>query len=47
MQITGATPAAASAQDVVPVVLKIDGNPPALPLGLPVKVSFATCPPKS
>jgi HlyD family secretion protein len=38
---------AASAQAVVPVVLKIDGNPPALPLGLPVKVSFATCPPKS
>jgi HlyD family secretion protein len=47
MQMAGATPAAASAPAVVPVVLKIDGNPQALPLGLPVEVRFATCPPKS
>jgi HlyD family secretion protein len=46
MQMTGAT-LAAGAQVVVPVVLKIDGDPPALPLGLPVKVTFAACPPKS
>jgi HlyD family secretion protein len=47
MQMAGATQAAARAQAVVPVVLKIDGDPPALPLGLPVKVTFAACPPKS
>ena len=47
LQMAGATPAAARAQAVVPVVLKIDGDPPALPFGLPVKVSFAACPPKS
>lgn len=40
-----APPAAAPA--VVPVVLKLDGHPPALPLDLPVKVSFAACQQKS
>jgi hypothetical protein len=47
LQAADATPAAAPAQAVVPVVLKIDGDPPALPLGLPVKVTFAACRPKS
>ncbi len=43
MQMAGARPAAASAPPVVPVVLKIDGDAQALPLGLPVEVRFSTC----
>jgi len=37
----------ADPSDVVPVVLKIDGNAPALPIGLPVTVHFQACPSKS
>lgn len=48
MQTAGASTASpASAQPVVPVVLDVDGSPPSLPLGLPVKVSFAACPSRS
>ena len=35
------------AGDVVAVVLKVDGNAPALPIGLPVTVHFQACPSKS
>jgi multidrug resistance efflux pump len=39
--------AAGDPSDVVPVVLKVDGNAPALPIGLPVTVHFQACPSKS
>lgn len=37
----------ASASDIVAVELKVDGNAPALPIGLPVTVHFQACPSKS
>lgn len=41
------SPADAVANDVVPVVLIVDGGVPALPIGLPVTVHFDACPSKS
>ena len=43
----GSTGAAADPSDVVTVVLKVAGNAPALPIGLPVTVHFQACPSKS
>ena len=43
----GSAGAAADPSDVVAVVLKVDGNAPALPIGLPVTVHFQACPSKS
>jgi HlyD family secretion protein len=43
----GAAGADADAGDIVTVVLKVDGNTPALPIGLPVTVHFQACPSKS
>lgn len=41
------TPANADANDVVAVVLTVDGGAPALPIGLPVTVHFDACQSKS
>ncbi len=40
LDVTGGAAANADATDVVAVVLKVDGNTPALPIGLPVTVHF-------
>jgi multidrug resistance efflux pump len=43
----GAAAPAGAADNVVAVILTIDQGAPTLPIGLPVTVRFAACPPKS